>query len=612
MADEINVHVFDVEISEFEDLKQEQIDYRDRTISALFGIKIVAPVCLGFVMFALGCNLHFGDARKNLKLKKKQVSAVVGAMCQFALMPLLGFACIYMFGLHRYMYVAGGAILLACSPGVLVSIYFTRIVRADFVLSVSMTAIFSALSVGLTPLCIFIYGQAWANRLYFIHYGYVAVLIAVMLVPLLFGAILRSFVGEKLETVSKFVFPLTVILSIAYLVITIISDPSLLFSDWRPWVFAWFYSLVALIIGYLAGFVACLSHPECRTVAYETACQNVPVAVSIIAMTIFVRDGIILQMLIIPVLYELFMYINSLLFFGLYRCCMSVRLPKSEDTKRIVRTPSTAGSISTVNTGVTSGSITTVLPPGSYVNYALDLNNSYNKSFAPVVRFDPDTQDIGNKYGHQTVQTPQADDGGFGEREEKVIIPRKYRGRTNPEREGVELEAASPQKKKSDAVDGDATPVKKGDKNKKDGYPKPIDESTPARPPLPKENLYTPRQPSGYANYALDGPEESRPVQSPRPRYEEKVPERPPLPKDYTPEPQYAIPDQETPKQTVVLDPRRDIHSSDYRDRAPPRGQGRNPGRGRNPDHVSGYYGGARRSTPRANGEVSSEFESEV
>ncbi|XP_077999912.1 hepatic sodium/bile acid cotransporter-like [Glandiceps talaboti] len=569
----------------------------------MLGIQIVGPATLIFIMFGLGCNLVCKDAKEGSK--KRPVGMIVGVMSQFALMPLLGFACVMVLSLNQVM--ACGTVILACCPGVWVSVFFTNWVRAEITLSAALTGLCSLLALAVTPFTIFIYTRIWSLDIDFINFGYIAIIVAVMLLPLGLGVLLRAKVGHKMKTAANVMFPMAIFLALIYIVLVIIGDPGVVFGNWRPWICAWLFSLLALIIGYLCGFCACLHHSECRTVALEMSCQNVALAVTIISVLFPLTERTLIKMMIVPVLYEVFMYINCSLFMVLYRVGLNFRSPRQDDTRKMIRTPSQAGSVSTVNTlntvqtGVTAGSITTVLPPGSYVNYGLDLQNSYNKSFAPVVRFDPDTEDIGNKYGHQTVQTPgpDGDDGGFGEAGFKTITPRKYQSSANPEAVDVEMK---------DSRRPDDTP--KSGKGKKGltqiptmttpdtngPYPpKPIGESTPARPPLPLDNFYEsePRRRGGYSNYAVADDDE-RPVQSPRSRFDDidlidDAPRRPPLPDEYAPEAQYEDPDS-IPKHQVTLDPRRDIHSGDYRDYHPDNFYKENSGYDNSVPSDVGYY----------------------
>ncbi|XP_002738844.1 ileal sodium/bile acid cotransporter-like [Saccoglossus kowalevskii] len=570
-------------------------DYNEEDDSLVLGIQVVSGITLAVVMFALGCTMQLKTARERLK---KPIGLVIGAMSQFALMALLGFACVHIFELRENTAI-GGVVLASC-PGVFVSILFTMWMRGDIILSVCMTAILSVLAAVFTPLNIFIYTRTWSGPTSFINYGYIVAVIVAMLVPAALGALMRWFVGEKMEIVAKILFPISILLSIIILILAVIADPNLYLDDWRPWIMAWLYPLFALIVGYLAGFTACLTHPQCRTISIETACQNVALSIAIISIT-FPKERV-LPILVVPVLYDIFLYLNCFLFLGLYRCCVQFRAPKSEDVRQIVSAPaSTMGSISTFHTGVTApGSITTVLPPGSYVNNALDLHNSFNKSFAPVVSFDPDTFDIGDKYGHQSVQTPHPDEGGFEEAGFRVLTPKKYHPYQDPER-NTESEAYPDL---HDMGTGGQPPYT-GHDDTEGRYPPPIRESTPARA---QDNIYekNPHEATGYANYGLDS--EVPPARPPPPvtiytppsdSARQRYPGRGP-PDDRTGA-HYYEPVEDYPKHKVTLDPRRDIHSNDYRKYTPDE---------RDAPDVSGHYNN---QDVHPNGDLANEVtESEV
>ncbi len=111
--------------------------------SSLFLLNVI----LGFIMFGISLSLKVQDFRYVLT---NPIPFLIGVVSQFLLFPFLSFLLTLWFKPIPSM--ALGMILVAACPGGNISNYITFLAKGNVALSVSMTALSTALAIFLTPL----------------------------------------------------------------------------------------------------------------------------------------------------------------------------------------------------------------------------------------------------------------------------------------------------------------------------------------------------------------------------------------------------------------------------------------------------------------------------
>ena len=114
-------------------------------MSAVVGVGL--PLLIMLAMTIVGLELTVADLRRVLHYPLQVAAALLG---QLLVLPLLAAALILM--MHPQPAVAGGLILVAAAPQAISSNFFCLLARADIALSVTLTAVSSALAVFSTPL----------------------------------------------------------------------------------------------------------------------------------------------------------------------------------------------------------------------------------------------------------------------------------------------------------------------------------------------------------------------------------------------------------------------------------------------------------------------------
>ena len=111
-----------------------------------FELQATIVPLLQIIMFGMGSQMSYRDFAGVVKMPK---GVLVGLVCQFTIMPIVGFAIATTFGFPPE--VAAGIILVGSSPSGLASNVMSFIARANLALSVTLTAVATMLAPLITP-----------------------------------------------------------------------------------------------------------------------------------------------------------------------------------------------------------------------------------------------------------------------------------------------------------------------------------------------------------------------------------------------------------------------------------------------------------------------------
>jgi len=111
-----------------------------------FELKATIVPLLQIIMFGMGSQMSFRDFAGVVKMPK---GVLIGLVCQFTIMPIIGFTIATSFGFPPE--VAAGIILVGSSPSGLASNVMSFIAKANLALSVTLTAVATMLAPLITP-----------------------------------------------------------------------------------------------------------------------------------------------------------------------------------------------------------------------------------------------------------------------------------------------------------------------------------------------------------------------------------------------------------------------------------------------------------------------------
>ena len=255
------------------------IDQIDVTLNA--GGMNTINIVLAFVMFgvALGIKPHIF-----VEVFKKPKSVILGMICQLVLLPIFTFLLALSLGRWISPMMGLGMILVASCPGGNISNFMSSLSKANIELSVSLTAISTALAIFMTPAIFFIWGNLY------LHTAQVAAEVPTLVIPLwdvfktifiLLGipltlGILCSHFFPKFSAALKKPFQWVSILFFIAMVILSFTGNLDAFLKCVKYIFivVLIHNLLALGIGFGMGSAFKVPNPDRRTLTIETGIQN--------------------------------------------------------------------------------------------------------------------------------------------------------------------------------------------------------------------------------------------------------------------------------------------------------------------------------------------------
>ena len=263
-------------------------------------------VMMMVIMLGMGASLTFRDF---LIAFKKPKGVLVGLLCQFGIMPFLGYALAVMLGLPPALAV--GLILMGCMPGGTTSNIFTYFSKGNLALSIMMTSVSTLLAVAVVPVLIAFYsGLAGVTGEFAVPAGNVAQVLVVLLIPTIIGMVLRKVnpnIGATIELIGSMLGVFVILFLIGSWVPR--NYQLLVSTPWYVFFAAIALGLVGMLLGYWLSRGLKQDRNRARTISLETGIQNGPLAVLIVTLTF--TGEMQQQVLLIPVLYSLFIVLSS-------------------------------------------------------------------------------------------------------------------------------------------------------------------------------------------------------------------------------------------------------------------------------------------------------------
>ena len=261
---------------------------------------------MALIMLGMGASLTFRDF---LIAFRKPKGVLVGLLCQYGIMPFLGYSMAMLLGLPPALAV--GLILMGCMPGGTTSNIFTYFSKGALALSIMMTICSTLAAVVMVPALLSFYsGLKGLPAEYAIPAGNVAQVLVVLIVPTLLGMALRKWnpnVGATIELVGGALG----IFVILFLIGTWVPRNHMLLATtpWPVYFAAIGLGLVGMLLGFALSRLLRQDARRSRTIALETGIQNGPLGVLIVLLTFSGTQQ--QEVLLIPVLYSLFIVLTS-------------------------------------------------------------------------------------------------------------------------------------------------------------------------------------------------------------------------------------------------------------------------------------------------------------
>jgi len=244
----------------------------------------VLALSLALVMFGVALHLRPEDFRRVFTQPK---AALVGLGSQFLLLPALTVVLVWVWRPQPSLSL--GMLLVACCPGGTMSNFLTLLARGNAALSVSLTAVGSALALFLTP-ANFAFWQArlpvaspLVASIGMDPWQLVGSLLVMLLLPLVLGMVAGSRFPDAVARLRKPFNRLSMLIFFGFLVYAIQANASLF---WR-WAGALFllvlvHNALAYGMGYVVGRAFRLPTADVRAISIETGIQNAGLALVLV------------------------------------------------------------------------------------------------------------------------------------------------------------------------------------------------------------------------------------------------------------------------------------------------------------------------------------------
>lgn len=227
---------------------------------------LIIPL-LQLIMFGVGTTMGYKDFGGVIRTPK---AVITGIVCQFTIMPLVGFTIANVFDFPDE--ISAGIILIGCVPSGLASNVMSYIANANVALSITLTAVATLLAPVLTPFLMkMLAGQ-------FVSVDFMAMMLDIMkivIIPICAGLVYNYFLGGKFPWLDR-AMPVLSMVSIAVIItiITAAGRTSLLEVGPLLVLAVLLHNLTGFLLGYSVCRLLRMDERSCRTVAIEVGLQN--------------------------------------------------------------------------------------------------------------------------------------------------------------------------------------------------------------------------------------------------------------------------------------------------------------------------------------------------
>ncbi len=227
---------------------------------------VFIPV-LQVIMFAMGTTLSVGDFTRVFKMP---TGVLIGLVCQFTIMPFVGFGLAYAFNLPPE--IAAGLVLVGCSPSGLASNVMAFIAKANVAMSVTMTAFSTLLAPLLTPVLM----KMLAGEMVEIDIpAMMWSMTKIVLLPVLAGLVFHHLIYHRLKWLDR-VMPLVSMVGILIMTVLTVAIGRDKLMQVGPLliVACMIHSTAGFTLGYFVCRLLGRDQLTCRTIALEVGLQN--------------------------------------------------------------------------------------------------------------------------------------------------------------------------------------------------------------------------------------------------------------------------------------------------------------------------------------------------
>lgn len=242
--------------------------------SLVVGFKPYIVPLLALIMFCMGVTLTVGDFKRAFSHPKIIILTVA---LQFILMPLVAY--VVSLGLGFSVELMVGMVLVGAVSGGTSSNVMAYIGKGDVALSITMTAVSTILSIGLTPLLTLLYvGQSVPVP----AMSMLVSILKIVVTPVILGVVANYFFHEKIQKIQD-IFALFSIVAIVLIVAIVVglNVKNINTVGGIVVVGILLHNGIGMLGGYYGAKMFGYDKKICKTVAFEVGMQNSGLAVAL-------------------------------------------------------------------------------------------------------------------------------------------------------------------------------------------------------------------------------------------------------------------------------------------------------------------------------------------
>ena len=241
----------------------------------------IVNIILAFVMFGVALGIK---PRTIKDIFKKPKSIITGAILQWFALPAITFAVALVLSPVITPMIALGMILVASCPGGNISNFLSSLSKGNIVLSVSLTALTTAMAPIITPINFFFWGSMYSHFISIksdipmLVIPFVPMLEQILLLlglPIVLGLLFAHYFPSATKKIIKPSQIISVLLFVGMVVVSFAQNFQI-FIDNIFYVFfiVMLHNGTALATGYFGGKVAGLPLNDTKSLTIETGIQN--------------------------------------------------------------------------------------------------------------------------------------------------------------------------------------------------------------------------------------------------------------------------------------------------------------------------------------------------
>jgi BASS family bile acid:Na+ symporter len=227
---------------------------------------LIVPL-IQLIMFSMGTEMSLKDFAAVVKTPK---AVVIGLLCHFTIMPLIGVTLAKSFGFPPE--IAAGIILMGSVPSGVTSNVLAFISKANMPLSVTIAAISTLVAPVMTPFLMKILaGQ-------YVEIDFIKMMIHVVqiiIVPIVLGLIVNKLIRNGVKWLQT-IMPIISMCGVLMMLIVIVSSGRDALLKIGPLLFlaSMIHHSLGYLLGYWSGRLMRLDEQSCRTISLEVGMQN--------------------------------------------------------------------------------------------------------------------------------------------------------------------------------------------------------------------------------------------------------------------------------------------------------------------------------------------------